>query len=219
MWPNPSLQWICDNVRFAPSFPIATTTLCSRVAMLAMLVGVPTLLGTPLRRAVTPLEPHTPLRRAGSPAMLPPAIEGVELELAEGGSIKEVASFFVDSFWAASTTYGDVEFSRRERKQLTAQMADDFHHRYRNSWHSSGKCARRFFSSRLLVARGAEGEVVGCVGFESALLDPFSRTVHAAAAAEQMMAAEFDCMSQADVAHYAELHKAEVRVRVRVRVI
>ena len=186
--------------------------------MLAMLVGVPTLLGTPLRRAGTPLEPHTPLRRAGSPAMLPPAIEGVELELAEGGSVKEVASFFVDSFWAASTTYGDVEFSRRERKQLTAQMADDFHHRYRNSWHSSGKCARRFFSSRLLVARGAEGEVVGCVGFESALLDPFSRTVHAAAAAEQMMAAEFDCMSQADVAHYAELHKAEVRVRVRVRV-
>ena len=186
--------------------------------MLAMLVGVPTLLGTPLRRAVTPLEPHTPLRRAGSPAMLPPAIEGVELELAEGGSIKEVASFFVDSFWAASTTYGAVEFSRRERKQLTAQMADDFHHRYRNSWHSSGKCARRFFSSRLLVARGAEGEVVGCVGFESALLDPFSRTVHAAASAEQMMAAEFDCMSQADVAHYAELHKAEVRVRVRVRV-
>ena len=81
--------------------------------MLAMLVGVPTLLGTPLRRAGTPLEPHTPLRRAGSPAMLPPAIEGVELELAEGGSIKEVASFFVDSFWAASTTYGDVEFSRR----------------------------------------------------------------------------------------------------------
>ena len=48
------------------------------------------LLGTPLRRAVTPLEPHTPLRRAGSPAMLPPAIEGVELELAEGGSIQEV---------------------------------------------------------------------------------------------------------------------------------
>ena len=75
--------------------------------MLALLVG------PPLRRAVTPLEPHTPLRRAGSPAMLPPAIEGVELELAEGGSIKEVASFFVDSFWAASTTYGDVEFSRR----------------------------------------------------------------------------------------------------------
>ena len=67
--------------------------------------------------------------------------------------------------------------------------------------------------------RPCEGEVVGCVGFESALLDPFSRTVHAAAAAEQMMAAEFDCMSQADVAHYAELHKAEVRVRVRVRVI
>ena len=102
---------------------------------------------------------HTPLRRAGNLAMLPPATKGVELELAEGGSIKEVASFFVDSFWAASTTNGDVEFSTRERKQLTAQMADDFHHRYCNSWHSSGTRARRFFSSRLLVARGAKGEV------------------------------------------------------------
>lgn len=151
-----------------------------------------------------------PLRRAGTPAMLdPPAIEGVELELADGGSIKEVASFFVDSFWAASTTYDDVEFSTRERKQLTVQMADDFHHRYSNSWHSSGKRARRFFSSRLLVARGAKGEVVGCVGLESALLDPFSRTVLAAAAAEQRMGVEFDCMVQADVARYAELHKAE----------
>ena len=153
---------------------------------------------------------HAPLRRAGTPAMLePPAIEGVELELADGGSIKEVATFFVDSFWAASTTYDDVEFSTRERKQLTVQMADDFHHRYSNSWHSSGKRARRFFSSRLLVARGTKGEVVGCVGLESALLDPFSRTVQAAAAAEQRMAVEFDCMVQADVARYAELHKAE----------
>ena len=63
--------------------------------------------------------------------------------------------------------------------------------------------------ARLLVARGAKGDVVGCVGLESALLDPFSRTVHAAAAAEQRMAVEFDCMVQADVARYAELHKAE----------
>jgi hypothetical protein len=106
---------------------------------------------------------HTPLRRAGNIAMLPPATEGVELELAEGSSIKEVASFFVDSFWAASTTYGDVEFSTRERKQLTAQMADDFHHRYCNSWHSSGTRARRFFSSRLLVARGAKGGSLPCL--------------------------------------------------------
>ena len=32
----------------------------------------------------------------------PPVIHGVELELANGGSIKEVASFFVDSFWVRS---------------------------------------------------------------------------------------------------------------------
>lgn len=35
-----------------------------------------------------------------------------------------------------------------------------------------------------------------CVGLESALLDPFSRTVHAAAAAEALMGVEFDCMVQ-----------------------
>ena len=175
--------------------------------MLALILGY---VHAPLRSACGGRSPAWHPRRAGSPTMLePPAIEGVELELADGGSIKEVASFFVDSFWAASTTYDDVEFSTRERKQLTVQMADDFDHRYCNSWHSSGKRARRFFSSRLLVARGAKGDVVGCVGLESALLDPFSRTVHAAAAAEQRMAVEFDCMVQADVARYAELHKAE----------
>ena len=108
---------------------------------------------------------RAPPRRTRATAMLePPAIEGVELELADGGSVKEVATFFVDSFWAASTTYDEVEFTARERKQLTLQMADDFHHRYANSWLSSGKRARRFFSSRLLVARSAKGEVVGCVG-------------------------------------------------------
>eukprot|EP00320_Phaeocystis_rex_P003543 CAMPEP_0119057372 /NCGR_PEP_ID=MMETSP1178-20130426/1851_1 /TAXON_ID=33656 /ORGANISM="unid sp, Strain CCMP2000" /LENGTH=267 /DNA_ID=CAMNT_0007038197 /DNA_START=20 /DNA_END=823 /DNA_ORIENTATION=+ len=139
----------------------------------------------------------------------PPLVEGVELELADGSSINEVASFFVDSFWMASTTFGEVKLSARERAQLALQMADDFHHRYANSWRSSGKLARRFFSSRLLVARGSAGEVIGCVGLESALLDPFSRTVHPAAEAEALMSVEFDCMSQAEVARYADLHKAD----------
>ena len=84
--------------------------------MLTMLVGVPTLLGTPLRRrAVTPLEPHTPLRRAGSPAMLPPAIEGVELELAEGSSIKEVLREGMDPLVEAAQRGMPVAARRRRR--------------------------------------------------------------------------------------------------------
>ena len=193
----------CIVVGLSLIFPLSTVPCFHPPRRLAEPSGCPSMLVL--------LGARAPPRRAGSAtAMLaPPAIEGIELELADGGSITEVAAFFVDSFWAASTTYDKVELSGRERGQLTLQMAEDFHHRYANSWLSSGRHARRFFGSRLLVARGAKGEVVGCVGLESALLDPFSRTVHAAAAAEKLMAIEFDCMVQADVARYAELHKAE----------
>ena len=116
----------------------------------------------------------------------------VEIEVADGSSVTEVASFFVDSFWTSSTTFGAVALSTRECGQLALQMDDDFRHRYSNSWQRGGegkrRRGRRFFPSRLLLARDpdpeANGAVVGCVGVEAALMCPYTRTVFPAAEAE-----------------------------------
>ena len=56
------------------------------------------------------------------------------MEAVSGETLAEVSSFFVDAFWTASTTFGKVELSPRESRQLARQMADDFSSRYGNSW-------------------------------------------------------------------------------------
>ena len=115
--------------------------------------------------------------------------------------MKELSSFFVDSFWVASTTFGDVPLSSSERSSLAKEMAKDFTQRYGNSWEAPGRtvgAGGRLFKSRLLLARGPDAAIIGCVGVEAALVDPLSKTVVTAAQAEALVCVELANMDDAE---------------------
>jgi len=133
-------------------------------------------------------------------------VRSTDIERANTKSLPAVVDAFVDAFWTAGTTFGEVRLSERERRQLARQVADDFRGRYSSSWEDGN----RLFGSRLLLAREPDsGVVVGCVGLESTLLDPLERSVFTAHQAEGLLRAEFATMADSERLYYAELFGAE----------
>ena len=99
-----------------------------------------------------------------------------EIEAVTARSLEGVASFFVASYWMASTTFGKVKLSGREQKLLERRMRDDFRTRYGSSW--EGAADTRLFRTQLLLARDLRTRsIVGCVGTEAALFDPLTGCV------------------------------------------
>ena len=120
----------------------------------------------------------------------------------------QVASFFADSFWMASTTQGTVDLNGGERSQLTRRLRDEFEVRYSNSWQPAG--AGRLFRTRFLIARDQpqRGSIVGCVGIEAALYDAVNGFVLTSAQAERLVRIQLESMDAAEQARTFELYGA-----------
>lgn len=126
-----------------------------------------------------------------------------EIETATSDSLLSVSEFFVDAFWLAGTTCTELlTLSARERRQLVGQMAIDFDSRYGNSW-ASPALPPAVFPSRLHIARyDGDTGIVGCVGVEAALLNPFTRQIFTRAQSEALIRVELDLLSGSE---YEEL--------------
>mmetsp|Transcript_11830 Transcript_11830/g.36075 ORF Transcript_11830/g.36075 Transcript_11830/m.36075 type:complete len:316 (-) Transcript_11830:81-1028(-) len=85
------------------------------------------------------------------------------------GVLENIAEFFVDAFWLASTTKDakngipDV-IDNDSRRSLIRKQAEDLSARY------GRLMGKRRLSSSFFIARNASGEVEGCVGVEVAVV-------------------------------------------------
>ena len=79
--------------------------------------------------------------------------------------ISQCAQFFVESFWLKSTSFGSLDLSQEQRKELDEEQIRDMTTRY------GRLVGRRKLQSALLVARSDSGEIEGCVGLEVAVAD------------------------------------------------
>ena len=133
-----------------------------------------------------------------------------EIEAVTDRSLGSVSSFFVASYWMASTTFGKVQLSGREQKLLERRMVDDFRTRYGSSWEGrAGAADTRLFRTQLLLARDLRtGSIVGCVGTEAALYDPLTGCVLPSKQAEAVIRLELDAMDEEERVRTAELYSS-----------
>jgi ribosomal protein S18 acetylase RimI-like enzyme len=133
-------------------------------------------------------------------------VNGIVFGAADVKSLQEVSSFFVDSFWLASTTFPGIELNAADKRQLTVKVAEDLGPRYgiqSNDKRPSmmggrrGFPSRSLFESRLIVARETGGAIVGCAGVEAALYEASSGQVLRAVAADQLVRTELAAMNNA----------------------
>mmetsp|Transcript_27799 Transcript_27799/g.89233 ORF Transcript_27799/g.89233 Transcript_27799/m.89233 type:complete len:309 (-) Transcript_27799:22-948(-) len=151
--------------------------------------------------ALLPRSTRVPSSLAASAIAASLAEPAIAVEAASESSVEEAAVFFVEAFWV-STNGGDcsggaLRLSRKERRLLEAQMADDFRTRYGCSWRVGSQLwqGEGLLPSRLLLARGNAGEVIGCVGIEAALLDPIARRVLPTRSAEARLQTELAALT------------------------
>ena len=132
------------------------------------------------------------------------------IEAVDGKSLPRVADFFVDSFWAAGTTSGQVELTTRERKGLAKRMRTDFDERYSSSW-AKPRQTNPLFPARMLLASDdvrSPPSISGCVGIEAALLNPFTRQLLTRAQSEMLLRSELDAMDGDEYQQHASLSRA-----------
>ena len=153
------------------------------------------------------LRPTTPSWAAIRSAMPPQmsAVQDLTLDVAEVASLPAVASFFVDAFWLASTTFdgSSIELSASDRRQLTQKVAGDLGPRYGLSNDKRptmmggrrGFPSKSLFETRLIVAREPGGSIVGCAGIEAAFYDPSQGQLLRSDQADRYMRAELDVMT------------------------
>jgi ribosomal protein S18 acetylase RimI-like enzyme len=129
----------------------------------------------------------------------------LDFQGATAESLSEVATFFVDSFWLASTTFGDgVKLSSGERNQLVRKVTEDLGSRYglrreKRPSNLSGRETPSLFWNDLILARDEKsGKLVGCVGIEASLFDPSTGAVLRSEQADRLVRTELDAMTDAE---------------------
>ena len=142
-----------------------------------------------------------------SMSISPTAASSLEFEAATTESLPEVASFFVEAFWLASTTFGDgIELSSGERNQLIRTVSADLGARYGllrskrpETLRGNTRDSSSLFSSKLIVARdGSGGAVVGCAGIEGSLFDTASGAVLRSDQASRLLRTEIDNLDSSE---------------------
>jgi len=121
---------------------------------------------------------------------------------ADADSLPEAASFFVDAFWLASTTFGDgVKLSGGERGQLLRKVTDDLGSRYRlqpdkrpETLRGNTRESQPLFFTRLILAREPDGKIVGCAGIEGSLFDTQTGAVLRSDQADRLLKTELETM-------------------------
>lgn len=93
-----------------------------------------------------------------------PRVEALNIVAADAESLEEAASFFVEAFWLASTTFGgQMKLSAGERAQLQRIVSKDLGSRYGLTRGQGGSAeSSSLFWSKLIVAREpGNGAIVG----------------------------------------------------------
>ncbi len=129
----------------------------------------------------------------------------LDFQAATDESLAEVSTFFVDSFWLASTTFGDgVKLSGGERNQLVRKVSQDLGSRYgllreKRPSNLSGRETPSLFWSDLILARDeSSGKLVGCVGVEASLFDSATGAVLRSEQADRLIRTEINAMTDAE---------------------
>ena len=134
------------------------------------------------------------------------------IEAVNAESLPSVCSFFVEAFWLGSTTadLGPVQadiLGDRDCRLLAERMHVDFSDRYGNSF--DGR--RQLFPSRMLLAKDATtGGIVGCVGVEAAMLNPFAKQICTRVQSEALLRSELNAMSGEEFERYKGLPTARL---------
>lgn len=157
------------------------------------------------------LAPHAPIRaaplaprRAGSPVASALSAYDIAKVRGDPDTLAEAARFFADSFWAASTTTGDMELSDKDRDEVSRLQTTDMEARY------AELMGTRRLRSRLHLARDSDGGIVGCVGVEAALIDPAAGVVLSRAQGENLINGELTSMGARERSQYRRLELTEL---------
>jgi len=146
-------------------------------------------------------------------------VKGLTFEAADVATLPEVSSFFVDAFWLASTTFEGIELSANDRRQLQQKVAEDLGPRYGIQTKDKSKTllggrqrkgfpGRSLFESRLIVAREADGAIVGCAGIEAALYETETGQVFRSDQADKLVREELNAMSNDEAKRASEVYAA-----------
>ena len=163
------------------------------------------------------LVPCTALRSGAVQMAMSARVKGMNFETATPGTLAEVASFFVDSFWLASTTFEGIQLSDTDKKQLTQKVADDLGPRYGIASNDKrptmmggrrGFPSKSLFETRLIVAREPGGAIVGCSGIEAALYDASIGQVLRSGQADDAVRAELNAMDDEEAEAASEVYSA-----------
>jgi len=129
-------------------------------------------------------------------------LDELEFGGAKEGDLRELATFFVKSFWLASTTFGDgVQLSGGETNQLVNTVSADLGSRYGLVQDKRPRTLRGntmdsipLFWKRVIVAREPGGPIVGCVGIEASLFNSKSGVVFRSEMADNLLRTELNAM-------------------------
>jgi len=135
-------------------------------------------------------------------AFMSTVTDRLDFQAADAESLSKVADFFVDSFWLASTTFGDpVSLSGGERNQLVRTVTQDLGSRYgllpqkRPSNLSGRKTPSLFWNDLILGRDGPGGSIVGCVGVEASVFDTDTGAILRSDQADRLIRTELDAMT------------------------
>lgn len=157
------------------------------------------------------------VRARGTPLQmsLSPQVEALDFGAADAASLPEVASFFVDSFWLASTTFGDgIKLTGGERGQLVRKVTEDLGFRYGlcqqkrpETLRGNTKQSQPLFWTRLILAREPDGTLVGCAGIEASLFDTITGAVLRSDQADRLVRAELNAMNEEESGGAADAYR------------
>ena len=156
-------------------------------------------------------------------AVSPRVASSFTFEPAKISQLPEVSSFFVDAFWLGSTTFSGIELSPSDRRQLEQKVADDLGPRYgikavderpgapgqRGAGNRKGFPSKSLFGTKLIVARDAEGTIVGCAGIEAALYEAGQGQVFRSDQADQLLRVELAGMGLEEANAAADAYKED----------
>lgn len=145
------------------------------------------------------------------------APSGITFETATVKSLPEVTSFFVDAFWLASTTFGSIELSASDKRQLQQKVADDLGPRYglftdKRPPMMGGRVgfpSKCLFETKIILARDPSGAIVGCAGIEAALYEADQGQLFRSDQADQLVRTELNQMSLEEAELASAAYKAE----------
>lgn len=155
-------------------------------------------------------------RAHGIQMAVSPKIQSLTFETATVKELPEVSSFFVDAFWLASTTFGSIELSASDKRQLATKVSEDLGPRYgmitdKRPPMMGGKAgfpSKCLFETRLILARDTSGTIVGCAGIEAALYESGQGQLFRSDQADQLVRTELNAMTNAEAAKASEAYKA-----------